>query len=192
MVEAAVSRGGTCIVPGYVRILAGNYNGFASLLLYGYVFIDQEYFLEVISGAWEMISKNVQRVIPRAALPNSAAELFEALVAFQPTLWPLSPGPIVRRAGTSVWIDLIACTAVLAGSLEFPIVDGDVGNARADHFEGTTQQTINATPWAPGPELAPMIAREIKQQDGTKLTDLDALGENGFRLLLVSCKRRRA
>jgi len=176
------------LARGMFRILTTNYNGFPSLLRYGYVFMDHEHFLEVISGAWEMISKDVQRVIPRATLPNSAAELFEALMAFQPTLWPLFPGPIVRRAGASIWIDLIACTAVLAGSLEFPIVDGDVGNARADHFEGTTQQTINATPWAPGAELAAMIAREIKKQDGTKLTDLDALGENGSRLLLVSCK----
>jgi hypothetical protein len=173
---------------GMFRIVVSQYNGFVSLLRYGYVFTDEGHFLEVIGGGWKMICEDVLRVIPGATLPNSPAELFDALVAFRPTLWPLSPGPIVRRAGASVWIDLIACTAVLERSFEFPIVDGDVGNARADHFEGTTQQTINATPWAPGPELAQMIGRDIKKADGTKLTDLDALGEKGLRLLLVSCK----
>jgi hypothetical protein len=173
---------------GMFRILATSYNGFASLLRYGYVFIDEEHFLEVFGGGWNVICEDVLRVIPGATIPNSPAELFDALVAFRPTLWPLWPGPIVRRAGSAVWIDVIACTAVLERSLEYPIVDGDVGNARADHFEGTAQQTINATPWAPGPELAPMIAREIKKADGTKLTDLDALGEKDLSLLLVSCK----
>jgi hypothetical protein len=173
---------------GMYRIVASNYNGFASLLRYGYVFINHEYFLEIIAGAWEMICEDVLRVIPGATLPSSAADLFDALLAFQPTLWPLFPGPIVRRAGASVWIDVIACTAVLERSLEFPIIDGDAGNARADHFEGTTQQTINATPWAPGLEIAQMIGKNIKKADGTILTNLDALGENGLRLLLVSCK----
>jgi hypothetical protein len=173
---------------GMFRILASSGNSFVSLLRYGYVFINEEYFLEVFSNGWNVIFEDVLRVVPGAIIPDSPAALFDALVALQPTLWPLSPGPVVRRAGSAVWIDVIACTAILERSLEFPIVDGGVGNARADHFEGTTQQTINATSWAPGPELAQMISREIKKADGTKLTDLDALGEKGQRLILVSCK----
>lgn len=173
---------------GMFRILASSGNSFVSLLRYGYVFITEEYFLEIFRDGWNAIFKDVLRVVPGATIPNSPAALFDSLVAFQPTLWPLSPRPIVRRAGSAVWIDVIACTAILERSLEFPIVDGGVGNARADHFEGTTQQTINATSWAPGPALAQMISREIKKADETKLTDLDALGEKGQRLILVSCK----
>jgi hypothetical protein len=33
-----------------------------------------------------------------------------------------------------------------------------------------------------------MIGREVTKQDGTKLTDLDALAERESQLLLVSCK----
>ena len=176
------------ISRGIFGILATSANGFVSLLRYGYLFIDEERFLEVFRNDWNVICSDVRRVIPGAAIPDSPETLFDSLTALRPTLWPLSPGPVVRRAGTAVWIDVIACTAVLERSLEFPVVDGDVGNARADHFEGTTQLTINSTPWAPSGEIASVIAREIKKADGTKLTDLDALGERGERLLLVSCK----
>lgn len=169
-------------------IIATSANGFASLLRYGYVFVDEDHFLESFHIGWEAIWKDVLRVIPGATIPTSPSQLLDDLTEVRPTLWPLVPGAVVRRAGSAVWIDVVACTAVLVRSLEYPIVDGDIGNARADHFEGTTQQTINATPWAPGTELAPMIAKEIKKADKTKLTDLDALGERGGRLLLVSCK----
>ena len=176
------------LARGLYRILATSANGIASLLRYGYLFIDEEHFLEVFNDAWTSICSDILRIIPTATPPKSAKELFETLTAFQPSLWPLFPGPVIRRAGNSVWIDIVACTVVLERSLEFPIVDGDMANARADHFEGTTQQTINATPWAPGPILAPLVAEDIKKVDGTSLTDIDAIGEKGSRLLLVSCK----
>lgn len=170
------------------RVIDSNYNSFASLLRYGYLFIDQESFLGAIAQDWEAVCQDVLRGIPGARLPNLPTDLLDVLTTYQPTLWPLSHGPIIRRAGSSVWIDLIACTAVLESSLEFPIIDGDAGNARADHFEVTTRQMIDTTPWAPGPEVVQMIGKGIKREDGTILTDLDALGTNGLRLLLVSCK----
>src|SRR5689334_784550 len=173
---------------GMFRIVTSNYNGFASLLRYGYVFMDLELFMEVMAEGWNLIVADVLRVIPNATLPQSPAELFANLIAVQPNLWPLSLGPIVRQAGDLVWIDLVACTAALDRSLEFPAITGAAGNARASHFEATTQQTINTTAWAPSPELAKKIGARIKKPDGQDLTDIDAIGEHGKTLLLVSCK----
>jgi hypothetical protein len=173
---------------GMFRIVTSNYNGFASVLRYGYVFIDVDFFVEVMAEGWDQIVADVLRIIPNATLPKSPPELLVDLTAVQPNLWPLSLGPIVRRSGNLIWIDLVACTAVLDRSLEFPAIAGAVGNARAAHFERTTQQTIDTTPWAPGSELAKKIGAKIKKPDGNELTDIDAIGEKGNALLLISCK----
>lgn len=176
------------LARGAFVLMGGQANGLASALRFGYQFVSEESYVNALGSIWAELTEDVRQIIPGAILPISAEEHLAELCAIQPTLWPLSPGPVIRRAGDALWVDLVASTAILQASLEFPRGDGDAANARADHFEDTTQEVINNTPWVPSPELAKVRRLTVKRSDGRELTDLDAVGEKDDCLLLVSCK----
>jgi hypothetical protein len=84
-------------------------------------------------------------------------------------------------------LDVWAATARLDATLEFDIREGPIANARAEHFELAIQELINRSPWKPGSALAELRGRSLRHR-GTLITDIDAIGECGGELLLVSCK----
>jgi hypothetical protein len=61
-------------------------------------------------------------------------------------------------------------------------------NVWSAHFERDVQAIIDQSPWHPPDLMRPLIGRTVRRAHGTALTDIDALGFNDGRILLVSCK----
>ncbi len=75
--------------------------------------------------------------------------------------------------------------------LRFPNLGGGTGNQRGIHFEDAIQSYIDASPWKPSDELRAMRqVHLLRRGDGknNQITDIDAIGESGDTLLIVSCK----
>ena len=79
----------------------------------------------------------------------------------------------------------------LGQMLRFPNLGGGTGNQRGIHFEDAIQSYIDASPWKPSDELRAMRqVHLLRRGDGknNQITDIDAIGESGDTLLIVSCK----
>lgn len=119
-------------------------------------------------------------------LPSTAEELLSQLTGMSGQPFPLIPGPILRRDGTVVCVDVLAAAELLQKLLVFPAL-GSAVNARAEDFELMTQSTIDKSPWAPDLKVA-AIRRRTLRLNGKDITDIDAIGVKDDTLLIVSCK----
>jgi len=75
--------------------------------------------------------------------------------------------------------------------LRFPNLGGGIGNQRGIHFEDAIQSYIDASLWKPSDELRAMRQIHLIRQGDSKnnqITDIDAIGESGDSLLIISCK----
>jgi len=120
-------------------------------------------------------------------LPASGAEILDVLHAIAPEVWPpLCGSPIHEADGLSV-VDLVGASRRLFATLVRPADDTAV-NYWSEHFERDTQAAIDATPWRPDGAWRKLIGRYLRREDGSLLTNIDAVGYRPGRLLLVSCK----
>jgi hypothetical protein len=120
-------------------------------------------------------------------IPGSGAELLQVLRRMKPEIRPpLSGNPIHEVDGVSV-VDLVGASRRLFTTLVRP-ADGAEVNYWSEHFEQNTQSAIDATPWRPEGQWRTLIGRFLHRQDGSQLTNVDAVGYRSGRLLLVSCK----
>jgi hypothetical protein len=128
--------------------------------------------------------------IPEEVAFDSARDVVHRLTWCDVSVWPPSMGPPVRLCeDDSVLVDASAASSRLARALARPKLDGEPANAWAAHFETTVQDSINASPWRPSPTAAAIRGQDLVGSSGP-ITDVDAIGECGNRLLLVSCKCR--
>jgi hypothetical protein len=119
--------------------------------------------------------------------PQSAAEVLEILHAIRPEVWPPLCGCPVHEAGSHSAIDLVGASRRLFATLLRP-ADGTDVNVWSAHFESDVQAIIDQSPWRPPEQVRPLIGRTVRRANGTALTDIDALGFNDGRILLISCK----
>jgi hypothetical protein len=75
---------------------------------------------------------------------------------------------------------------VLLGGVRRIEQGGSVANAWAFAFEREVQALIDSSSWQPSAQVRDLVGRTARL-NGEPITDLDAIGENGGRLLLVSC-----
>jgi hypothetical protein len=158
-----------------------------SFMQFGYVPVDLGHLEEGIANLMPVATELIGSLLRVSVTPESAASTVEALTNIAGRTWPLQPGPAIRRIGRFAWIDVVAATAMLERALAFPKVDGPVANARADHFELTVQNIIDASAWKPS-SVQGSRARNPLRRGGRDLTDIDAIGERQGVLLIVSCK----
>jgi hypothetical protein len=119
--------------------------------------------------------------------PQSAAEVLEVLRAIEPEVWPPLCGCPVHHADRHSVIDLVGASRRLFATLLRPADGADV-NAWSAQFEHDVQSIIDESPWRPPDQLRPLIGRTVRRANGIALTDIDALGFNDGRMLVVSCK----
>ncbi len=120
-------------------------------------------------------------------LPESATELWEILKTLEGNIWPMQAGSILRQEDNTYYIDFYSATIRLRQLLEYPSRTGKIANLRADHFELATQSIIEQTKWNPSDTLMSTRGRTLRY-NGESITDIDAIGEFGENLLIVSCK----
>lgn len=117
---------------------------------------------------------------------RSADEVIKDLSEMHGQLWPLLAGPVLRREGSIIWVDLASATRRFL-DLEGPANGGENANARSKMFELAVQSRIDDSEWKPSTERASLRGKTLRIR-GKSITDIDALGELQDTLILVSCK----
>ena len=158
-----------------------------SLVQFGYFIAIQEDFSSFFKAYLPIASKIIYEALPTIKVPNSPRELFQILESFNGRSWPLRSGPIVRKMGNVVQIDLFSASIQLERLLEFPRITGPLPSAKSEHFEKVVQSIINQTKWSPSSQVGNYRGRTLRLNQ-QRVTDIDAIGEFNSRLLLVSCK----
>ena len=117
---------------------------------------------------------------------QSGYDFLEAIEVLQGVSYPLKPGPIIRRENNVICLDLFAASQFLNHSLEYPNLQGEVANIRAFHFEKIVQETVDLSLWRPKAEIKELKGR-ILRLNNHNITDIDCIGENNSRLLIIDC-----
>lgn len=98
------------------------------------------------------------------------------------------PGPILRECHGEIVIDAWAYVWHLIDALQLsPQRGGAIANLNATQFELATQALIDASVYAPPPELRDLRGRTLRR-NGQSITDADAILVAGGKAFLVSCK----
>jgi hypothetical protein len=158
-----------------------------SMLQFGYMAMNKDELVQAIDPILSDASVLVRKLAPGGRLPSDATRLLSLLYKLRGSLFPVPCGPVIRRAGNILCVDVYSATIQLHNLLQFPRIDGERVHARTADFELKVQDVVNASPWRPGSTLAGFRGREIRHA-GRNITDLDAVGEQDDMLLIVSCK----
>lgn len=177
------------LLRAMLRFHSVSHLGFSLVQMRGYSMLKKQGLLNVLADSWSKSHNLLTYAFPGAGLPANPTELLETARNHSGRLWPLYPGPSIRTEGNLVCCDLYTATAQLMSTLEFPSDTGEMANARSEHFELAVQACIDETPWRPDEDRRKFIRRTIRA-GGQNITDLDALGQYGDSLLLVSCKSK--
>jgi len=102
---------------------------------------------------------------------------------------PMKSGWVIRQnqdGSVAVDIEALAFKVFDEGS---PMLGGGrEGLVRGKQFELVIQELVDSTPWVPPKTLREMVGRDLRNQRGTKETDLDAVALKGSTALFIQCK----
>ena len=116
------------------------------------------------------------------------ADILPPLLARSGSVWPLRPGPIVRRSGGNVVLDIAAASSNLLTELSVPGRGGGrLPNVRGRAFEHNVQDIIDDGLWRPSEALRKLRGRSLRL-GGRAVTDIDVVGEQDGILLAGSAK----
>lgn len=136
---------------------------------------------------WVVSRDRFGGLLPAAVELGTPEEVLGRLRGQSASVW--SPTTPTIRPLDDEWliVDLAGASLRLADALSRPDVSGAMVNVWSQHFERSVQEAINGTGWRPSPDLLARRGRTLRR-DGRALTDIDAVGERGGTLLIVSCK----
>jgi hypothetical protein len=131
---------------------------------------------------------DLRTLFPDVVRNEQMADILPELLARRGMVWPLRPGPIVRRSGDNVLLDIAAASSNLLAELSVPGTGGGrLPNVRGRAFEQNVQEIVDDSPWRPGETLRDLRGRSLRV-GGRTVTDIDAIGERDGILLAVSAK----
>lgn len=157
-----------------------------NLVTRGYIVLSDAVFDAFYSESADDITEFVGTLTSRVAVPR-IDEFRRRMSEATGGCWPPLPHPVIRTALEHVYIDFYGAALGLRYALEYPAVQGDVANVRGSHFETQVQRVIDSGDWRPRQALALLRGRTLRR-GGRAVTDIDAIGERGSELLLISCK----
>jgi hypothetical protein len=160
--------------------------GFMSIFQTGYLLFTEAAFRARLADAFTITVQPIKQILD-AANVVSADEVVDLLGAMRGSAWPLEAGPILYRDGDSLAVDLVGASRRLSDAVVYPRVQGPIANIRAGHFELRVQAAIDASRYAPPPNVRDLRGRKLKR-GGRDVTDLDAIARVNNSLLLISCK----
>lgn len=157
----------------------------------GLRFVLREQVRTELALAIEMLrTHRLGRCIPEGLDLGTPDEILSRLTLGEVKVWPPSMGPAVREAADDVLVeDLWAATHRLEKALARPaeMAGGPYANAWSAHFESVIQGATDATAWKASPAIAAFRGRHLRIS-GQRIGEIDAIGEQSGRLLLLSCK----
>ena len=138
-----------------------------------------------------LVSLRLGGAIPENVKLGTPEQVLDRLLGAEVSVWPPTYGPAVRQgADEAFFVDLLAAARRLGRVIGRPHnLEGDEANRWSQHFEATIQDAIDASAWHPSAVIAALSGRHLSA-GGHRITDVDAVGERGGCLLLVSCKCR--
>jgi hypothetical protein len=153
----------------------------------GYTVMESRAFMDLLTQYVPTVAPSVDVIFDGQA-PRSASEVVSDLESLPATMWPLRPGPVLRHADDRVAIDVYAATRRLQAMVTMPRnLGGDVVNQISFAFEEHVQAVLDVSTWAPAEDLRQLRGKTLAR-DGRHITDIDAIGQKGNTLLVVSCK----
>jgi hypothetical protein len=163
----------------------------ASIAMYGYSVHDHDDFLDDDWPLFDEILDMLSSRFPSAKLKErwrDFGDLFDTLENIDVTSHPIMAGVVIRTRDQII-LDYANLGDRLYKHLRFPNFDSVVGKTRGTHFEDAIQSYIDASRWKPSDRLESIRQVPlIRLENGTHITDIDAIGEFEDTLLLVSCK----
>lgn len=176
-----------CLLTCASSLVVRHQAGLFSILQTGYlIWKEPSQLYERLSILFETVPDFVRQMLEAASVQNES-EVLTVLESIVGNDWPLAGGPVLRHDGSAICVDLATASNRLEVALQFPALQGDLTNARADHFEEEVQSVVDKSKWRPNASLAALRGR-ILVRDGKRITDIDAIGETEGTLLIVSCK----
>lgn len=173
------------------RYLIGLLSPESSFPRAGYVLDHRERVLENLAHAvQEAGGSRLGGLLPESRVPVDPEAIYQRLVAALGSVWPLADGAPIREleGGRSCFIDLVGATRRWTSLSRRSDVVGATANQYAAHFEDDIQAIIDDSKWRPSDGLRALRRRTLRTPSGQALTDLDAVGESGGTVLLVSAK----
>lgn len=162
-----------------------------SLALYGYIKTSPNDFRAIVDRDFNYLLNYAKELLPEGDLPLNSDQLLEKLERTPSSLWPMKLGPAVRKEGEILYLDFCAATSQFEESLILKNLEGEKANFRATHFERLTRNFIGQSPWGDIPaSIQKLVNKPLKDLNDKILTDVDAFGVLGDRLLLVDCCSR--
>ncbi|AEK45766.1 hypothetical protein RAM_36465 [Amycolatopsis mediterranei S699] len=153
----------------------------------GYTTLPREGLIRALDWKLELSRGDLEAMF-RGSVPRTGEEALARISEIGPVCWPFQPGPVLRAGGQQVVVDLHAATQRLVHMVTMPRdLGGDVVNVISDEFELFVQDALDRSSWRPTERMATLRGRDLKLTS-KKLTDVDAIGQHGRALLLVSCK----
>jgi len=162
----------------------------ANIAMYGYSVHERSDFIMDYWRVFNELVLKLKDLFPGADLPSTPIHLLNDVEKLKTSTHPLLPSVIM---GDKHWIviDHSNIKDRLGQMLRFPNLSGVTGNQRGVHFEDAIQSYIDASQWKPSDALRAMRQVHLERQRKGKnkqITDIDAIGESGDTLLIVSCK----
>lgn len=118
---------------------------------------------------------------------SSAPQWIHYLQSMRGSAWPLIPGPVLRSDGHAALLDFYFASLRLNALIGEFGQTGVAANIRSNFFELSVQAAIDGSAWRPTHAMAKLRGKPLRRQ-GRHITDIDAIGIQGDRLLCVSCK----
>lgn len=161
-----------------------------NIAVYGYSVHERVDFVMDYWPIFDELVLMIKNLFLGAELPVTPIQLLNDMEKLETSTQPLLAGVIIGDK-ESIIIDHAGVKDRLGKLLRFPNLGGRTGHQRGIHFEDAVQSYIDASLWMPSDELRAMRqAHLIRQGDSRQdmITDIDAIGESGDTLLIVSCK----
>lgn len=159
-----------------------------NIAMYGYSIHNRGDFIMDYLPMFDELETMIKSQFPDANLPETPTQLLNDMEKLGTSSHPLLSGMILRDEQRII-VDHANVKDRLIKMLRFPSLGGETGHKRGIHFEDAIQSYIDASHWKPSDKLKAMRqVHLIRQLDGKQITDIDAIGESGDTLLIISCK----
>ncbi|MBI1282071.1 MAG: hypothetical protein GC179_28350 [Anaerolineaceae bacterium] len=161
-----------------------------NIAMYGYSVHERVDFVVDYWPAFDELVSVIKNLFPSAELPATPIQLLDEMERLETSTHPLLPG-VVMGDKKRIVIDHASVKDRFGMMLRFPNLGGGTGNQRGIHFEDAIQSYIDASVWKSSDELRAMRQVHLIRRGHGKnnqITDIDAIGESGDTLLIISCK----
>lgn len=160
--------------------------GLKSTVENGIFYLGRQRLRAIVESQLPVINASLETQRPEFNWASNFDEWIDSLETIRARAWPLIPGSFLVSQNQFVMIDVAGASQTLLHRLEVnrsPLL----GNLRASQFELQCQRLVDKTAWAPSAKIAELRGRPLRV-DGAHLTDVDAIGQSGDTLLIISCK----